>query len=62
MEKVHRLIKFNQKALLKAYVDINTKLKEKSKNNFQKGVFKLMNNVAFVKIMENVSKHRNIIL
>ena len=54
------MIKFNEKAWLKPYTDTNTKLKEKEKNNFEKDFFKLMNNVAFGKTMENVRKHRNI--
>ena len=39
---------------------MNTKLREKAKNNFEKDFFKLINNDIFVKIMENVSKYRNI--
>ena len=30
-KKNHRVIKFNQKARLKPYIDMNTKLKTKSK-------------------------------
>ena len=34
LKKVHRVIKFNQKAWLKPYVDMNTKLRQTAKNNF----------------------------
>ena len=46
LEKNHRVIKFNQNAWIKPYIE--------------KDFFKLMNNAVFVKTMENVRKPRNI--
>ena len=60
LTKVPRVFKINQNAWLKPYIDMNTKLKQKAKNSLQKDFFKLMNNAAFEKIIENVGKHRNI--
>ena len=53
------MIKFNQNAWLKPYIDINTDLRIKAKNDFEKDLLKFMNKVVFGKYQENVTSYNS---
>ena len=63
---MHWIIKFNQKAWLKSYIDMkkgkdmNTELKKKAKIDFEKYFFKLIENAVFRETMENARNHKDI--
>ena len=71
LKKVYGVIKFNQNAWLKPYIDMNTDLRKAKMalrltfwdwhfHDFENDIFRLINNAFFGKTIENLRKHRDI--
>ena len=60
VDKVDKILIFDEKDFLKEYIDLNTEFRKKAKNDLEKDLVKLMNNAIFGKSMENVLNRSNV--
>ena len=62
LTKIHRVIRFNQKPWMREFIEFNINKRKESKNEFEKGFFKIMCNATYGRTLMNLRKRQNISL
>ena len=62
LTKIHRVIEFNQKPWMREFIDFNINKRKESKNEYEKGFFKIMCNATYSRTLMNLRKRQNISL
>ena len=62
LERVHRVLRFRQSPWMAPYINENTRMRQQATSDFEKNLYKLMNNSVFGKSMENVFRYKRIYL
>ena len=57
--KIHTIYRFRQSSWSAKYIDHNIQERTNAKTNFEKDLYKLLNNAFFGKTMENVREKTN---
>ena len=60
LTEIHRVIEFKQKPWMKDFIDFNINKRKESKNQFEKGFFKIMSNATHGRTLMNLRKRQNI--
>ena len=62
LAKIYRLIEFKQKPWMKDFIDFNINRRKESKNEFEKGFFKIMCDATYGRTLMILRKRQNISL
>ena len=55
--KFHTSVKCKQSAVLREYIEMNSRKRAATDNDFLKNLYKLLNNAVYGKMMEDVRKY-----
>ena len=60
LKRVHRVLELEQECWMEPYIRMNTEFRKKASSDFEKNLYKLLNNSVFGKTMENLRNRVNI--